>query len=222
VGSLYDELGAAPSADQEQLRRSYRQRARQLHPDVNGDTQDDSAMQRLNAAWAILGDAQSRLRYDHQLREQSRPTPPPTTSPAGPEPGPDSPLGPSSPPPIGWFRLLRPSVIIPAVLLVIFVVTAYAGHPGAGGTAPAPAPTNPAGQPVSGSVSNPAVTVAATTFVGRCIRDQAGAVTLVPCSERPNSLVIAAVPAAAACPTGTSAYVVAGQSEMVCAEPTGP
>jgi hypothetical protein len=223
---LYEDLGVAPSADQEQLRRRYRQRARELHPDVNSDVEDDSAMQRLNAAWAVLGDPESRLRYDRQLGDQPRPTlppPPPADAPATAAGGArQSPPEPSLPSAIGWFRLLRPSVIIPGVLLLIFIITAYAGHPGAGGTAPSPAPVSPARQPVPSGVTDPAVTVPASAFVGRCIRDQTGSVTLVPCSDRPNSLVIAVVPAAGACPTGTSNYFVASQTEMLCADPSGP
>jgi hypothetical protein len=212
--SWYEELGAPTSADHEQLRRIYRQRARELHPDVNlsVDADDDSAMQRLNAAWAVLGDPESRRRYDEHLRQQSEPAPR-TPPPPGGQPVPPSPLEARAA--IG-FRWLRPSVIIPAVLLLIFVVTAYAGHPGSTGTAPSPTPTTTPGS------AQPSLTVPASAFVGRCIRDQAGEVSLVPCSERPNSLVIATMPAAGTCPSGTSAYFVAGQTQMVCAKPSGP
>jgi hypothetical protein len=219
MSSWYEELGAPPSADQDQLRRLYRQRARALHPDVNVDVDDDSAMQRLNAAWAVLGDPESRRRYDEHLRQQAgHPSLPPLTAPAEA----DSWTAPPSPP-IG-IRLLRPSVIIPMVLLFIFVVTAYAGHTGSTGRAPTPTPTTLPGQPTptAASASGPALTVPASAFVGRCIQDQQGTVALVPCSVRPNSLVIATMPAAGTCPARTSAYLVAGQSEMVCAQPSGP
>ncbi|MDQ1418945.1 MAG: molecular chaperone DnaJ [Acidimicrobiaceae bacterium] len=225
--SLYDDLGVTPSADQDQLRRAFRQRARALHPDVNGDVDEDSAMRRLNAAWAVLGDPAARLRYDQQMRDAgpatTTSTPPPQPSGGG-TPGAgfraDADAIPTG---MGWFRLLRPSVIIPVVLFLIFVVTAFAGQPGSSGTAPAPKPTVPSGQqgPSGASAATDSViTVPARAFVGRCIRDQSGPVLLVPCSERPNSLVIAAVPASGACPSGSSGYLVAGQDEMVCADPT--
>jgi curved DNA-binding protein CbpA len=220
VRSLYDELGVAPSADQEQLRRAFRRRARELHPDVNDDVDDDSAMQRLNAAWAVLGDPTARLRYDQELHDA---VPPTAGTPAPVERIRDDPA--SLPTAVGWLRLVRPSVIIPVVLFLIFVVTAFAGQPGSGGTAPAPRPTMPSGQQGTsqhGAATpiTPVVTVPASSYVGRCIRDESGPVLLVPCSERPNSLVIATVPASGNCPSGTSGYLVAGQDQMVCADPT--
>jgi curved DNA-binding protein CbpA len=220
VRSLYDDLGVTPSADQEQLRRAFRQRARALHPDVNGDVDEDSAMRRLNAAWAVLGDPATRLRYDQQLRDAGPTAPARQPSGTGtPDAGFRGDPG-AIPTGMGWFRLLRPSVIIPVVLFLIFVVTAFAGQPGSSGTAPPPKPTVPSSQQGASAATDSVITVPASALVGRCIRDQSGPVLVVPCSERPNSLVIAAVPASGTCPSGSSGYLVAGQDEMVCADPT--
>jgi DnaJ domain len=224
VGSLYDELGVAPSADQEQLHRAYRRRARELHPDVNDGVESDAAMRRLNDVWAVLGDPEVRLEYDQLLRSEQ--TAPPTgagPTPASVDAGLLSPLRPEH---LGWFRVLRPSVIIPATLLLIFIGTAYAGHSPSDGSTPAPTVTVRTASPTSGSGTNTAGGasggVPAVALVGRCIRDQSGSVLLVPCSDRPNSLVVATMPVSGRCPTGTSAYVLAGQTEMVCASPAGP
>ncbi len=232
MASLYEELGADPSADQEQLRRAYRQRARELHPDINGGVDAGPAMQRLNAVWAVLGDPDARARYNEQLQDQVRPAPaPPRPAPVVPAPRPqEEPDSLSSA--IGCF--LRPSVVIPAVLLLIFVFTAYAGHLGSGGTTPAPAvPTTTGAQPANPG-SSPSATTAPTTgttsttdlpaaaLVGSCIQDQGESVVIVPCSQRPNSLVIATIPNTGQCPAGTTGYLVPNQTEMVCAAPQGP
>lgn len=221
VGSLYDELGVARSADQEQLHRAYRRRARQLHPDVNDGVESDAAMRRLNDVWAVLGDPEVRVEYDQLLRSEE--SAPPTGG--GPPAAPDDAGLLSGPGPahMGWFRVLRPSVIIPATLLLIFIVTAYAGHTPSDGGAPAPTVTvRTAGGTGTSTAGGTSAGVPAVALVGRCIRDQSGSVLLVPCSDRPNSLVVATMPVSGRCPTGTSAYVLAGQTEMVCASPAGP
>lgn len=224
VGSLYDELGVAPSADQEQLHRAYRRRARELHPDVNDGAESDAAMGRLNDVWAVLGDPEVRLEYDQLLRSEQM-APETGGGPPGAPVDRSVPLPPTSEH-LGWFRVLRPSVIIPATLLLIFIVTAYAGHSPSDGTAPAPTatvrtaiPTAGPGTSTAGGASN---AVPAVALVGRCVRDQSGSVLLVPCSDRPNSLVVATMPVSGRCPAGTSTYMLAGQSEMVCASPAGP
>lgn len=219
---MYDELGVAPSADQEQLHRAYRRRARELHPDVNDGVESDAAMRRLNDVWAVLGDPEVRLEYDQLLRSEE--TAPPAGGGPPAAPGDPSLLSPPVPEHLGWFRVLRPSVIIPATLLLIFIVTAYAGHSPSDGSTPAPVVTVWTARPASGTgtAGGASAGVPAVALVGRCIRDETGSVLLVPCSDRPNSLVVATMPVSGRCPTGTSAYMLAGQTEMVCASPAGP
>ena len=61
----YDILGVTHNASPGDIRRAYRLKAKQLHPDRAGDTPD--AHERfvvLRAAYEILGDPQKRQEYD--------------------------------------------------------------------------------------------------------------------------------------------------------------
>lgn len=66
----YDVLGVERTADTDKIRRAYLAAARKWHPDrFAGRPADDSAraetaMRRVNEAWATLGNAESRRRYD--------------------------------------------------------------------------------------------------------------------------------------------------------------
>ena len=65
MADYYDLLGVARNASPEELKRAYRQRARELHPDANPD--DPHAAERFKAvaqAYEVLSDAQTRARYD--------------------------------------------------------------------------------------------------------------------------------------------------------------
>jgi hypothetical protein len=131
MGTLYDELGVGPDASADELRRAYYRRARELHPDVNPAGRTDEAMRRVNQAWAILGHPVSRRRYDLQLAHSSEARAASPARPAPPPPSPERPVPDDLPVHISLLaRLLRPSALILAVLLVIFVVTAYAGQAG--------------------------------------------------------------------------------------------
>lgn len=59
--SAYDVLGVAPDADEETLRKAYRLRLRQTHPDTGGDAALFVQVQR---AWDLVGDPDARARYD--------------------------------------------------------------------------------------------------------------------------------------------------------------
>jgi curved DNA-binding protein CbpA len=60
---LYSILGVDPSADAESIKSAYRTLARRHHPDAGGDA---TRMAQINDAWAILGDAILRRRYDRE------------------------------------------------------------------------------------------------------------------------------------------------------------
>ena len=64
--NLYEVLGARPSDSQITLRSRYTTLARELHPDAPGG--DPTRFSEVAAAWAVLGDKQSRLRYDRSLQ----------------------------------------------------------------------------------------------------------------------------------------------------------
>ena len=59
--SAYDVLGVDPTADEESLRKAYRLRLRQTHPDTGGDAAVFIQVQR---AWELVGTADARAAYD--------------------------------------------------------------------------------------------------------------------------------------------------------------
>ncbi|HUS21615.1 MAG TPA: J domain-containing protein [Aeromicrobium sp.] len=63
--TLYDRLGVKPTAPFSELRRAYRLKALELHPDVSSDS--SGAMATLNEAWAILSNPATRACYDAGL-----------------------------------------------------------------------------------------------------------------------------------------------------------
>ena len=63
--SLYEALGVPRDASQADIRRAYRRRALQYHPDKNPDDADAAQnFHRVSVAYHVLGDARSRARYD--------------------------------------------------------------------------------------------------------------------------------------------------------------
>lgn len=73
--TLYDILGASPTATRAQLKRSYAQMAKLSHPDAQIGRDDNYSDEdnipdfgQVAAAWRILGDSKSRKRYDRELQ----------------------------------------------------------------------------------------------------------------------------------------------------------
>lgn len=64
----YDTLGVAQDAAPAQIKAAYRKLASKSHPDRALNEEDrqkrEAAMKRINAAYATLGDAKKRARYD--------------------------------------------------------------------------------------------------------------------------------------------------------------
>ena len=60
----YALLGIEPSADAETVTRAFREQAKQSHPDATRDAVAISRFHDLTAAYAVLGDARTRCRYD--------------------------------------------------------------------------------------------------------------------------------------------------------------
>lgn len=58
---LYAVLGVAPDATPDEIKRAYRRRARESHPDAGGDEEEFKAV---THAHKVLSDPQSRARYD--------------------------------------------------------------------------------------------------------------------------------------------------------------
>lgn len=61
AASPYEVLGVSPAATDEELRRAYRRKLRQSHPDVGGSAASFHAVQ---LAWERIGSPQSRAAYD--------------------------------------------------------------------------------------------------------------------------------------------------------------
>ena len=66
--TFYDVLEVDGDASADDVRRAYRTRAYQLHPDRNGRPDAEEAMRRVNEAWNVLGNPERRRRYDASLR----------------------------------------------------------------------------------------------------------------------------------------------------------
>ena len=65
MANYYEILGVSKDADQEDIRRAFRQLAREHHPDVNPDDPNAEArFKEVNEAYGVLSDADSRARYD--------------------------------------------------------------------------------------------------------------------------------------------------------------
>lgn len=61
VRDLYEILGVSREATEEEIKRAYRRRARELHPDQGGD---EESFKELTAAYEVLKNPQARANYD--------------------------------------------------------------------------------------------------------------------------------------------------------------
>lgn len=68
AASAYEVLGVDPSVGDEELRRAYRLRLRETHPDTGGDA---ALFIRVQRAWEHIGTAQDRASYDRGRQETS-------------------------------------------------------------------------------------------------------------------------------------------------------
>ncbi len=69
---FYALLEVAPSAPPEEIRRAFRARMREWHPDVNPSLDATSHTQRLIVAYKILNDPEARTRYDAEHAKHFR------------------------------------------------------------------------------------------------------------------------------------------------------
>jgi len=218
VTTLYDILGIPEDATEDDVRRAYYRAARQIHPDVNPDRGATDAMRRLNQAWAVLGDPEARRSYDRQ-RQMAAPAPLSAAPTTHYEPVVAERF--TRPPAHALGRLLRPSALILTVLLVIFVVTAYAG-PRSNDRSPA---TTPVPSTAGDEASSPLGTVPAgygTGLLDECIRTLPGYDAITPCSQHNDGMVVAEVDSMSACPAETRPYHMTARARIVCLLPAGP
>ena len=66
----YDVLGVAPDADPETVKAAYRKAVKAIHPDLHAIESAEPLSKQINAAYAVLKDAERRLQYNEQLRNR--------------------------------------------------------------------------------------------------------------------------------------------------------
>jgi molecular chaperone DnaJ len=75
--TLYDTLGVAKGASQDEIKKAYRKLARQYHPDKNpGDQEAEDRFKEVQGAYDVLSDEEKRKQYDRFGATNGRPGPP--------------------------------------------------------------------------------------------------------------------------------------------------
>ncbi|WP_462417759.1 molecular chaperone DnaJ [Kytococcus sp. Marseille-QA3725] len=72
MNDYYETLGVSRDATAEEIKRAYRRKARQLHPDVAPGKEDE--FKQVGQAYDVLGDAQKRAAYDRGSDPYADPT----------------------------------------------------------------------------------------------------------------------------------------------------
>jgi curved DNA-binding protein CbpA len=104
----YKILGISESADAEEIKRAYRERARELHPDEDKPTANEARMKEVNEANECLSDPTRRKQYDQERQPskaessgttgaKAEATDSPRSGSGGSKPPPRSPTRPRSP-----------------------------------------------------------------------------------------------------------------------------
>lgn len=82
----YAVLGVAPESEDVVIRAAYKALMMKYHPDRRPGAEGEARAKRINEAYAVLGDAVARARYDAARRpgagQQPPPPPPPQPSPS--------------------------------------------------------------------------------------------------------------------------------------------
>lgn len=71
LNDCYAVLGVKSTATDDEIRKAYRKKALQFHPDKNSSTTAEETFKEINKAYEILGDADKRRTYDLQQQKSS-------------------------------------------------------------------------------------------------------------------------------------------------------
>ena len=71
LNDYYALLGVKSTATDDEIRKAYRKKALQFHPDKNSSTTAEETFKEINKAYEILGDADKRRTYDLQQQKSS-------------------------------------------------------------------------------------------------------------------------------------------------------
>jgi hypothetical protein len=203
VATHYEVLGVSPGASTEDLRRAYLDLARASHPDraTAADAEQASRrMQEVNEAWRVLRDPASRDAYDRSLaaRRQQAPAARVATPRIDDDGDLDVPFtsAPAQPGDLGLsFVRALPWLTVTAILVIIFVFTAFAGKHGA---------------------------KTAEDLAGKCVSSgNVATVDTVPCDGPNDGKVVLVVDRASLCPDGAQRRPVEGD-RWLCLEPSTP
>lgn len=64
AADFYKILGVDRKADEKEIKRAYRKRAREFHPDANKNTGAEARFKEINEAYQVLSDSEKRALYD--------------------------------------------------------------------------------------------------------------------------------------------------------------
>lgn len=157
-------------------------------------------MAAVNEAWRVLGDPTRRRQYDRQQAERTAPSRPMASQPTGSRARPfeREPVeaGDHTNDVVAHAMRGAPLVAMLFVLLLIFVVTAFASR---------------------GSAKSSSTSSGRGLQVGSCVVVETGEpVVDVPCSEPHDGVAAAIVPLELSCPSHTEYYVAPGGGARVC------
>ena len=63
--NYYDILGVSKTASTEEIKKAYRLKARETHPDVNKEQGTEDKFKEVNEAYTVLSDVDKRMQYDN-------------------------------------------------------------------------------------------------------------------------------------------------------------
>jgi hypothetical protein len=222
MATHYEVLGVDPDASHDELKRAYLELALRYHPDRQSGA-DAAALERstwrmreVNEAWQVLQSPGRRARYDDELaaerrrrdaavRDQGRSWTPAEGADDDdlPAPAPEGPAGHAprtSPvrPARGGFRPYLPLIVLGVLLVLVLVVTAYAGP----------------------REDDPDVETTDELAPGTCVQVYSdGEVEAVSCSGPSTGRVVSTVSEVLTCPPGSVAVPIVG-AKVLCVEET--